>query len=93
MIKKIRNYFKQKRDLKKAKQYYRLCQAGALFLKYIYDDIEKQKKDNVNRHQRRRIETHLKKTGRLNPEIVNTYYAQVTNILTYIETNRKKCKK
>lgn len=74
----------QKTKMKEQQQFFfRMRQAGA-FLKFIYNDIERQKSENLNRAQRRRFEKELKK-GRFSRELVDVYLGHVTEIEAYIE--------
>ncbi len=63
--------------------FYRLRQGGT-FLKFIYNDIERQKKENLNRPQRRRFEKELKK-GVFSKELVEIYTAKCAEIEAYID--------
>ena len=90
MIKKIKEFFRKKRDAKRSYEYFMTLKQGAAFLKFIYDDLEKQKKGNFNRDQRRRIERHLKDNGKINAEIVQHYASKVDSILAYIQKEMKK---
>lgn len=65
---------KKKQELLNAKKYYQFVKAGATFIKFIQEDMKKNK-DQVNRHVRRRMEKELNEKGVLTPEIVD-YYAQ-----------------
>lgn len=91
MIQKIKDYFKKQAEFKKAKEYYKILQAGGAFLNFIYADLENHK-NGLNRETRRRFESHLSKTGKLNVEIVKHYSTKVNEILKYIDeqTNPKK---
>lgn len=75
---------KKKIELIKAKEYYKVIRSGALFLQFIKADIEQMKKQQINRHMRRRFETSLDKFE-LNEEIVQYYKAKIDNVLNYIK--------
>lgn len=86
-IQKIKDYFKKKEELKKGAEYYKILQAGGAFLNFIYADLENHK-NNMNRETRRRFESQLSKTGKLNIEIVKHYADKVDQILNHIEAQR-----
>jgi len=90
MLKKIKTWLEkkqkeqvQKQQLIKAKKYYKLIQEGALFLKFIQNDMNKMKKKQVNRHMRRRFEKALGEF-KLNEETLQYYQVKVDSILNYI---------
>ena len=96
MIKKIKELIakrKQKKvqeaQLKKGKEYYKLLQCGANFLKYVSDDLAKQE-NGVNRKARRRMRLQLAKEGKFNAEIVNHYSTKIDNVLEYIRLEEVK---
>jgi len=100
MIKKIKQYFlnkkktrEQKVNLKKMKKYYELLRSGALFIQFVQQDI-KESKFKMNRHQRRRMERTLVK-GEITEEIVNHYKNQIDKILKSVnrQLNPPKPKK
>jgi len=99
MIQKVKNYIKkvkqrkiQRIELKKYKEYYRAVQCGQAYLEYIKNDLEQQKKKNMNRAQRRRFEKSLEKAI-LTPEIVQFYKNKIDNTLKYIEMQLNPPKK
>jgi hypothetical protein len=66
-----------------AKSYYKLIQEGALFLKFIQNDLNEMKKKQVNRHMRRRFEKSLEEF-KLNEETLQYYQVKIDSILNYI---------
>ena len=74
----------KKLEMKKLQQYYVHLRCGALFMKYIYNDLENQKK-TMNRAQKKRFETLLKHDGKFSAEIINKYKEQVDSIDKYIK--------
>jgi hypothetical protein len=92
LIKKVKDYFQRKKNLKTSYQYYKLVQNGARFIQFIYNDIDKYK-STLNRETRRRFETELNKKGKLNMEMVTHYASKVDDILQYIEELEKTSKK
>jgi len=99
MIKKVKQYFAQKKQkktqeqqLKKMKEYYTLLQSGALFLKYIRQDLQKTSDKSMNRHARRRFLKQLEQKGEFNKEIVDYYSRQVESILNNINNQLKTSK-
>ena len=56
-----------------------------MFLKFIYADIEQMKKQQVNRHTRRRFEKALNDKGTLTEEMVKYYSQKTETILAYID--------
>ena len=96
MFKKVKEFFikrkqnkEQKTELLKMKDYHTKLQNGALFLQYIYTDMAKQQK-NMNRTQRRRIDTELKHKGKFSEETIRRYMTQVSEINKYIDIELKK---
>ena len=92
MLKKINQWIEKKKqkqkkklDLIKARKYYKIIQSGGLFLKFIYADIEQMKKNQVNRHMRRRFEKALNDKGTLTEEMVTYYSRKTETILAYID--------
>lgn len=90
MFKKIKTYFvklrqakEQKAKLLQAQKYYKILREGALFIKYINDDLTNTK-NATNRHTRRRMEKSLRK-GEITSEIVNHYQQKIDLILKEIE--------
>jgi len=66
------------------KKYYEILRCGAMFIKFIQDDLNKMKNDTMNRHQRRRLEKTLQK-GEITKEVVNHYSKEVDRILRVID--------
>jgi len=66
------------------KKFYELLQGGYYFIKYIYQDLEKQRKAKVNRAQRRRFEQQLKKM-RFDEEFIDVYGKQIEDIVKFVE--------
>lgn len=90
MLKKIKTWLEKKQkeqqskqQLVKAKKYYKLIQEGALFLKFIQNDLNEMKKKQANRHLRRRFEKSLNEF-KLNEETLQYYQVKVDSILNYI---------
>lgn len=77
---------KQKEQLAKKQKAYEMLQQGAYFIKFIYDDIERQKKEQLNRPQRRRFEKELRK-GIFSKELVEVYLGKIDVALDWIEKN------
>jgi len=73
-----------RKNLKKYKTYYKAVKAGQLFIQFIQQDIAQQKKNKVNRAQRRRFEKDLCQRGILTEEMVQYYKAKIDNTLAYI---------
>jgi len=97
MIKKIKTYIAKKKNEKeqkvqliKAKEYYHILKCGATFLRYIRDDLAKQKKDQLNRTQRRRIEKQLTQKGEFNAEVVDFYSKRIDDVLKQIKEREAK---
>jgi len=100
MLTKIKNYLAKRKQikaenfkLKQMKKYYETLKNGAVFLQFIRQDIEKMKKTNYNRAQRRRFEKSLYEKGSFSEEIITHYEGQVDKILNYLakqEENKKK---
>ncbi len=95
MIKKIKEFIakrkqlnQQKEQLKKMKEYYQIVQNGAYFLRFIYDDLAKMKKEQFNRKQRRRFVVQLEQKGQFNREIIDFYSKRVDEILTNINNQK-----
>jgi len=84
-------------------KYYNDLQRGYRFIQFIYDDIDRAKKQQVNRAQRRRFEKKLK-SGRFSREMVDEYGKKIIDINQFIkeqdiisdkqaELNKEKAKK
>ena len=82
----------EKIALDKKKKVYEMFQQGAFFMKFIYDDLEKQKKENLNRPQRRKFEKDLKK-GIFSKELIQVYAAKIDVALDWIEKRSTPVKK
>jgi len=89
-FKKLKDKKAKKEQLAKTKQYYEILRSGASFLKFIKEDLEKQKKNQLNRTQRRRIEKQLAQKGEINQEIVEFYSKRVKEILEFIKKEQEK---
>jgi hypothetical protein len=74
----------QKEKLEQQRKFFYNLRKGANFLKFIYNDIERQKKDHLNRAQRRRFEKELRK-GNFSKELIEIYSARIEEIEKYIE--------
>jgi hypothetical protein len=92
MIKKIKSYFqskqkqqKDKEQLEQAQKYYKILREGALFIRFIQDDLKKMKDEKFNRHERRRFEKMLSVQGEINEEMGRHYYNKIEQILDYID--------
>lgn len=92
MIKKIQTWIRRKQQertnhkkMKQMQEYYKLVHSGSLFLQYIRQDLEKQKKKQINRHMRRRFEKKLHTKGEFTEEIIRYYDSQIEDILKYID--------
>lgn len=77
---------KQKIQLEKKKKAYQMLQTGAYFMKFIFDDIERQKKDHMNRPQRRRFTKELRK-GIFSKELVDVYASKIDQAMEWIDSN------
>lgn len=73
----------QKEKLENQQRLYKILQQGGLFLKFIHNDLEKQRKDHLNRSQRRRTERSISK-GQFTPEMIELYYERLQEIQDYI---------
>ena len=100
MLKKIKNWLNRKKQTKaqrekmiKMQEYYKILKCGAVLIDYIYKDLEKQKKDHMNRHRRRRFEKSLKHDGKYNEEIVKYYSQQIDTILKQVNESLNPPKK
>lgn len=82
----------KKLEMKKLQSYYYNLRCGALFMKYIYNDLENQKK-TMNRAQKKRFESLLKHDGKFSTEIIEQYKAQIDGIDAYIKSELAKDKK
>lgn len=84
----------ERKKLKDYKKYYTYVKGGQAFLQFILEDIAQQKKEKVNRAQRRRFEKELNKF-KLTPEMVQNYRMKIDNTLKYIDMqlNPPKIKK
>jgi len=98
MFQKIKDFIakrKQKKvqadQLAKAKRYYEILRSGAAFLKYIHEDLIKER-NSIPRNQRRRIEDSIIKKGQFTKEIVNRYQEKIENVLEYIKIQENKKK-
>lgn len=75
----------QKAKLNQQREFFYRLRQGATFLKFIYNDIERQKKEHLNRTQRRRFEKELRK-GNFSKELIEVYTEKIAEIEAYIET-------
>ena len=99
MLKKIKNYINQvkqtkqkKKELIKAQKYYSVLQSGALFLKFIEQDLNTMKKQNMNRESRRRFEKSLYEKGKFNKEMIEYYSTKISEILKYVDNELNSIK-
>ena len=99
MVKKIKEFFEKrkqekekKEELLKMKDYYQKLQNGAMFVQYIYKDLERAKK-TINRAKRRRMENELKHNGKFSEETIRRYMTQINEINKHIENELKKLEK
>jgi len=83
----------EKRKLQNMRQYYLYLRYGALFLEYIYKDLEQQEKKNLNRHARRRWEKEIAKDGKFSREMVEYYSQKIEMIQKTINTQLNPPKK
>lgn len=90
-IAKIKRDKSQKENMVKAKKYYEILRGGAAFLKYIHEDLVKER-NSISRSQRRRIEEALIKKGQFTKEIITRYQDKVESVLTYIKIQETKKK-
>ncbi|MHA1738809.1 MAG: hypothetical protein ACTSWD_09505 [Candidatus Heimdallarchaeota archaeon] len=96
IITKIKTFFAKKKQTKaqkeklaKAKEYYKMIQYGAMFMKFVSEDLSKQEK-GVNRATRRRMRLQLVKEGKFNSEIINFYQSRIDEGLAYIKKEQEK---
>ena len=73
----------EKVKYEKQKEYFKILQSGAYFLKFVEDDLNKQRKQQNNRPERRRIEKSIKK-GQINSDVINLYSTKIDEVLDYI---------
>lgn len=64
-------------------KFYDLLQGGYYFMKYILQDLEKQRKQKINRPQRRRFEQQIRK-ARFDQEFIDVYGKQVKDIVKFM---------
>lgn len=83
---KVKKAEKEKKDLIKKQKTYIMLQQGAYFMKFIYNDIERMKKDFMNRTQRRRFTKELRK-GIFSPELIDVYLGKIDQAVDWIEKN------
>ena len=100
MLKKIKAYFVKRKQLKaqkeqmiKMERYYRTLQCGVALINFIYNDLEKMKKNQCNRHQRRRFEKTIAQQGKFSKEMIDYYSKHIDKILQQIEEQKNKGKK
>jgi len=74
----------QKTQMEKQKEFFQKIRLGGYFLQFVHEDLQRQKKAQGNRHQRRRLERELRK-GEISPELVNAYVAKIDMIMEYFE--------
>lgn len=84
--------WKEREQRKRLNKYYRLVRLGAEFIKFVYNDLDQQKKQQVNRAQRRRLTKELRKRY-ISPELVNLYAQKIDLILTQLGNFEKIQKK
>lgn len=70
--------------LNKQRTMLRNLQVGAYTMKFIFQDINKQQKDTMNRHQRRRFQKELSK-GVMSEELIQFYITNFEQALEYTE--------
>lgn len=92
-LKKRKEKAEARKQLKQYKEYYKVVRSGLLFIKFIQEDIADQKRNKINRHQRRRFEKELSKKGKLTEEIVQHYKMKIEGTLQYIEMQLNPPKK
>jgi len=92
-INEIKRKKDEKRKLQNMRQYYLYLRYGALFLEYIYKDLEQQEKKNLNRHARRRWEKEISKDGKFSREMVEYYSQRIDAIRKTIDIQLKPKKK
>lgn len=96
MFQKIKNWFVERnqkasmmKQLKQNKEYYELLRSGGLFLRFIHQDFKKLA-NKMNRAERRRWETSLKKKGLVNDEIITHYLTRAEEVLMYVNKELRK---
>ena len=75
----------QRGKLERQNRLYTHIQQGGLFLRFIHNDLERQKREHFNRAGRRRLERELSK-GVFSRELIETYYPKLEEITDYIQT-------
>ena len=92
LIEKIKAWFRVRKQAKeqlvqakKTEEYYKLLKSGATFLEFIYNDLEKMKKQSLNRKQRRRWEKQLQEKGKFSAEMITHYHQHVDKVLMYLD--------
>lgn len=71
-------------ELAKKQKAFEMLQQGGYFMKYIYDDIQRQKQEQMNRPQRKRFERELRK-GIFSKELVEVYVTKIDSVKKYID--------
>lgn len=74
----------EKDKLLKQQEYFKTLQRGAYFISFVHQDIEKMKKEQIDRSQRRRLAKDLRK-GIFSKELVEVYMEKIEQINQYIE--------
>lgn len=90
MLKKLKEYFKNKKltkeqkvKIERTKAYYEMLRKGVAVIQFIQKDLT----DNMNkmpRMERRRLITALNKNGKFSPEMIGHYDKEFEKILEYI---------
>ena len=83
ILEKRKEALKQREQMKKAEQYYKIVKAGATFIQFVQQDMKKNG-DKMNRATRRRMEHELNEKGVLSPELVDYYQQKIDWILMSI---------
>ena len=100
MIQKIKQFIAKRKQLKaqkkqmlKMEKYYRTLRCGVALINFIYQDLEKMKKNQLNRHQRRRFEKTIAQSGKFSKEMIDHYAKHIDKILEQVDKQKNKGKK
>lgn len=79
---------KKREDLEYHRKYFQLIQQGGMFIKFIAKDLERQRKEKINRASRRRIEKALQK-GIFTQDVIDAYYHKLNHIIAFFHQELK----
>lgn len=89
-LEKLKRKKQEKNQIQQQKKYYEILRSGALFLQFINQDLQKMKKNKMNRPQRRRFEKSLRQKGTFTPELIDHYKQRIEDILKWVNQNENK---